>query len=56
MQRHDGTVMQIAPPWSGELSGFTLLSQAFVLPLAQEMPFTVTSRISGLSAHRSVSL
>ena len=35
----DGKVMQITPPWSGTLSGFTLLFEAFVLLLARETTF-----------------
>jgi hypothetical protein len=42
----DGKVMQITPPWSGKLSGFTLLFEAFVLLLARETTFTDASRIS----------
>jgi hypothetical protein len=38
--------MQITPPWSGKLSGFTLLFEAFVLLLARETTFTDASRIS----------
>ena len=52
----DGKVMQITPPWSGKLSGFTLLFEAFVLLLARETTFTGASRISGLSVHRVMAL
>ncbi len=52
----DGKVIQVTPPWSGKLSGFTLLFEAFVLLLARETTFTGASRISGLSVHRVMAL
>src|SRR5215472_5231738 len=35
----DGRVVQIEPDWFGKLSGFTLLFEALVLALAQQMTF-----------------
>jgi len=52
----DGKVIQVTPPWSGKLSGFTLPFEAFVLLLAPETTFTGPSRISGLSVHRVMAL
>jgi transposase len=34
------------------LSGFTLLFEAMILMLAQQMPFAAVARIAGESAHR----
>jgi len=48
----DGKVILVSPPWSGKLSGFTLLFEAFVLLLARETTFSGAARISGLSVHR----
>lgn len=35
-----GAVRQIGPAWVGRLSGLTLLFEALVLALCQQMPFT----------------
>lgn len=48
----DGRVVQIDPPWAGKLSGFTLLFEAMVLVLCQQMPFAAVSRLVGVSWHR----
>ena len=40
------------PPWAGKLSGFTLLFEALVLMLCQQMPFAAVARITGESWHR----
>ena len=52
----DGKIMQITPPWSDKLSGFTLLFEAFVLLLARETTFSGAARIGGLSVHRVMTL
>jgi len=52
----DGKVMQITPPWSGKLSGFTRLFEAFVLLLARKTTFTGASRINGQPIHRVIAL
>jgi len=52
----DGSVRQVNPPWSGKLSGFTLLFEAFVLLLCREMPFAGVARITGVSVHRVMAL
>ena len=52
----DGSVRQVNPPWSGKLSGFTLLFEAFVLLLCREMPFSGVARITGVSVHRVMAL
>ncbi len=35
----DGSVRPVEPEWVGQLDGFTLLFEALVLLLAQQMPF-----------------
>ena len=52
----DGKVALVEPGWAGKLSGFTLLFEAFVLMLAQQMPFAAVSRITGESWHRVYSI
>ena len=42
----------IDPPWAGKLSGFTLLFEALVLTLCQQMPFAAVARMTGESWHR----
>jgi transposase len=48
----DGRVVLMEPPWAGKLSGFTLLFEALVLALAQQMPFAAVARTVGESWHR----
>ena len=48
----DGKVALVEPDWVGELAGFTLLFEALVLMLAQQMPFAAVARIVGESWHR----
>ena len=48
----DGSVRQIDPPWAGKLSGFTLLFEALVLTLCQQMTFAGAARLVGESRHR----
>ena len=48
----DGSVRQIEPPWAGKLSGFTLLFEALVLMLCQQMSFAAAARLVGESRHR----
>ena len=50
----DGAVRQIEPPWAGKLSGFTLLFEALVLMLCQQMTFAGAARLVGESRHRVV--
>jgi transposase len=52
----DGSVRQVAPPWAGKLSGFTLLFEAFVMLLCREMTFSGVARITALSVHRVMTL
>src|SRR4029453_4022718 len=48
----DGSVRQIEPPWAGKLSGFTLLFEALVLMLCQQMTFAAAARLVGETRHR----
>jgi len=48
----DGKVALVEPDWAGKLSGFTLLFEALVLMLAQQMPFAAVARTVGESWHR----
>jgi len=48
----DGKVALAEPDWVGRLSGFTLLFEALVLMLAQQMPFAAVARTVGESWHR----
>jgi transposase len=46
------SVRLVEPDFAGRLSGFTLLFEAMILMLAQQMPFAAMARIAGESAHR----
>jgi transposase len=48
----DGSVRLVEPPWSGKLNGFTLLFEALILALCQQMPFAAVARLVGESWHR----
>jgi transposase len=48
----NGSVRLVEPDFAGRLSGFTLLFEAFILMLAQQMPFAAVARVVGESAHR----
>ena len=48
----DGRVVQIEPDWFGKLSGFTLLFEALVLAMAQQMTFAAVARLVDESWHR----
>lgn len=52
----DGSVHLVKPPFAGKLSGFTLLFEALVLMLAQQMPFAAVARLVGISAHRVLAI
>ncbi len=48
----NGSVRLVEPDFTGRLSGFTLLFEAFILVLAQQIPFAAVARLVGESAHR----
>src|ERR1700712_2004399 len=47
----DGRV-QVEPDWFGKPAGFTLLFEALVLAMAQQMTFAAVARLVGCSWHR----
>src|SRR3989344_6042353 len=51
-----GAVRQVEPEWVGRLSGFTLLFEALVLALCQQMTFTGVARLVNLSLHRVMAI
>jgi len=48
----DGRVVLAEPDWFGKLSGFTLLFEALVLAMAQQMTFAAVAKLTGCSWHR----
>jgi transposase len=48
----DGRVVQVEPDWFGKLAGFTLLFEALVLAMAQQMTFAAVAELAGCSWHR----
>ena len=48
----DGAVRQVEPEFAGRLAGFTLLFEALILMLSQQMPFAAVARLVGESAYR----
>jgi transposase len=48
----DGRVVLVEPDWVGKLSGFTLLFEALVLAMAQQMSFSAVAELTHLSWHR----
>ncbi|WP_407671308.1 MULTISPECIES: transposase [Paraburkholderia] len=52
MRQPDGRVTLVEPSWTGKLGGFTLLFEAMVPTLAQQMPFAAVARAVGESWHR----
>ena len=56
VKRPDGSVRQVEPCWVGRLSGFTLLFEALVLALCQQMTFSGVARLVNLSLHRVMAI
>jgi transposase len=48
----DGRVVLVEADWFGKLSGFTLLFEALVLAMAQQMSFAAVAKLTGVSWHR----
>jgi transposase len=48
----DGRVVLAEPAWFGKLAGFTLLFEALVLAMAQQMTFSAVAGLVGESWHR----
>jgi transposase len=52
VKRSDGKVRLILPPWSGRMSGFTLLFEALLLQLCRSMPVHNVSQLTGVSDYK----
>ena len=52
----DGGIRQVEPDRAGRLAGFTLLFEALILAMCQEMTFAAVSRLVGLSWHQVVAI
>lgn len=52
IKRDDGKVRLIPPPWSGKLSGFTLLFEAFLIQMCRSMPVHHVSKLTNTSDYR----
>ena len=52
VQPQKGCVRMILPPWAGNLHGFTLLMEAFILQLCKNMPVNQVGKILKVSDHR----
>ena len=52
IKRDDGRVRLIPPPWSGVVSGFTLLFEALLIQLCKAMPIHNVSQLTGVSDHK----
>jgi len=48
----DGRTIMVTPPWSGKLSGFTLLFEALILQLCKHMPVHQLAKMTGISDYR----
>ncbi len=49
----NGKVALVSPPWAGKLSGFSLLFEALILAMCQDMTFAAVARLAGLSQHQT---
>ncbi len=52
IKRADGCVRMISPPWSGVVSGFTLLFEALLIQFCRTMPVHNVSQLTGVSDHK----
>jgi transposase len=52
VKKDDGHIRLIMPPWSGVLSGFTLLFEALIMQLCKSMPVHEVSRFIGVSDYK----
>lgn len=52
IKRDDGHVRMISPPWSGVVSGFTLLFEAMIIQFCKSMPVHNVSQLTGVSDDR----
>jgi transposase len=52
VQLPDGQVRLISPPWSGHVSGFTLLFEALILQLCKNMPVHQVAKLINTTDHK----
>lgn len=52
MKNDNGKVKLITPPWSGVVTGFTLLFEALIIQLCQAMPVHSVTKITGTTDHK----
>lgn len=52
----DGSVRLVDPEWSGNLSGFTLLFEAFVVLMCRSMPFSKVAQMFNLSTYHAMTI
>jgi transposase len=52
IKRDDGRIRLIPPPWSGVVSGFSLLFEALLVQLCKAMPVHNVSHLTGVSDHK----
>ena len=52
IKKDDGSIRMISPPWSGAVSGFTLLFEALLMQLCKMMPVHNVSQLTGVSDYK----
>lgn len=52
VKNDNGKVKLITPPWSGVVTGFTLLFEALIIQLCQAMPVHSVTKITGTTDHK----
>ena len=52
----EGGIRQVEPDWTGRLSGFTLLFEAFIVLMARDMAFKKVAEKVNLSQHRVMAI
>ena len=52
IKRPDGKIRLITPPWSGVVSGFTLLFEGLIIQLCRAMPVHSVSQLTGVSDYK----
>jgi hypothetical protein len=52
IKRDDGRVKMILPPFAGELNGFTLLFEAFIIKFCKHMPVHNVCQLMNVSNYK----
>jgi hypothetical protein len=52
IKRDDGKVKMILPPFAGELNGFTLLFEAFIIKFCKHMPVHNVCQLMNVSDYK----